>query len=157
MIEYLIEYLSKLVNVNFLQLGLSENVVEALVRGSLLLHILRLFAVDPRGLHEFLEQGIGVVRSTGQFGMELRSHEERMICNLEDLHDFLVRRHTREDHTVGLNHLAVLVVEFVPVPKPLYYMVFFVAFVCHGTMLNLHVMAAKPHCPPHAGQFSLLG
>ena len=37
MIEYLIEYLSKLVNVNFLQLGLSEKVVEALVRGSLFL------------------------------------------------------------------------------------------------------------------------
>jgi len=33
----LIEYLSKLVNVNFLQLGLSEKVVEALVRGSLFL------------------------------------------------------------------------------------------------------------------------
>ena len=40
MIEYLIEYLSKLVNVNFLQLGLSENVVEALVRGSLFLVVL---------------------------------------------------------------------------------------------------------------------
>ena len=40
MIEYLIEYLSKLVNVNFLQLGLSENVVEALVRGSLFLVML---------------------------------------------------------------------------------------------------------------------
>jgi len=37
MIEYLIEYLSKLVNVNFLQLGLSEKVVEVLVRGSLFL------------------------------------------------------------------------------------------------------------------------
>ena len=40
MIEYLIEYLSKLVNVNFLQLGLSEKVVEALVRGSLFLVVL---------------------------------------------------------------------------------------------------------------------
>ena len=40
MIEYLIEYLSKLVNVNFLQLGLSERVVEALVRGSLFLVVL---------------------------------------------------------------------------------------------------------------------
>ena len=40
MIEYLIEYLSKLVNVKFLQLGLSENVVEALVRGSLFLVML---------------------------------------------------------------------------------------------------------------------
>ncbi len=40
MIEYLIEYLSKLVNVNFLQLGLSENVVVALVRGSLFLVVL---------------------------------------------------------------------------------------------------------------------
>ena len=40
MIKYLIEYLSKLVNVNFLQLGLSENVVEALVRGSLFLVVL---------------------------------------------------------------------------------------------------------------------
>jgi len=37
MIEYLIEYLSKLVNVNFLQLGLSEKVVKVLVRGSLFL------------------------------------------------------------------------------------------------------------------------
>ena len=35
MIEYLIEYLSKLVNVNSLQLGLSEKVVEALVRSSM--------------------------------------------------------------------------------------------------------------------------
>ena len=35
MIEYLIEYLSKLVNVNSLQLELSEKVVEALVRSSL--------------------------------------------------------------------------------------------------------------------------
>ena len=42
MIEYLIEYLSKLVNVNFLQLGLSEKVVEALVRGSLFLVVLSL-------------------------------------------------------------------------------------------------------------------
>ncbi|MEE3266779.1 MAG: mechanosensitive ion channel domain-containing protein [SAR324 cluster bacterium] len=40
MIEYLIEYLSKLVNVNFLQLGLSQKVVEALVRGSLFLVVL---------------------------------------------------------------------------------------------------------------------
>ena len=40
MIEYLIEYLSKLVNVNFLQLGLSEKVVEALVRGSLFFLVL---------------------------------------------------------------------------------------------------------------------
>ena len=40
MIEYLIEYLSKLVNVNFLQLGLSEKVVEALVRGSFFLVVL---------------------------------------------------------------------------------------------------------------------
>ncbi|SUZ61650.1 uncharacterized protein METZ01_LOCUS14504 [marine metagenome] len=36
----MIEYLSKLVNVNFLQLGLSEKVVEALVRGSLFLVVL---------------------------------------------------------------------------------------------------------------------
>jgi miniconductance mechanosensitive channel len=40
MIEYLIEYLSKLVNANFLQLGLSEKVVESLVRGSMFLVVL---------------------------------------------------------------------------------------------------------------------
>ena len=40
MIEYLIEYLSKLVNANFLLLGLSEKVVESLVRGSLFLVVL---------------------------------------------------------------------------------------------------------------------
>ena len=40
MIEYLIEYLSKLVNANFLQLGLSEKVVESLVRGSMYLVVL---------------------------------------------------------------------------------------------------------------------
>ena len=40
MIEYLIEYLSKLVNANFLLLGLSEKVVESLVRGSLFLVML---------------------------------------------------------------------------------------------------------------------
>ena len=40
MIEYLIEYLSKLVNANFLLLGLSEKVVESLVRGSMFLVVL---------------------------------------------------------------------------------------------------------------------
>ncbi|MBC8219891.1 MAG: mechanosensitive ion channel [Proteobacteria bacterium] len=40
MIEYLIEYVSKLVNVNFLQLGFSEKVVDALVRGSLFIVVL---------------------------------------------------------------------------------------------------------------------
>jgi miniconductance mechanosensitive channel len=40
MIEYLIEYLSKLVNANFLLLGLSEKVVESLVRGSMYLVVL---------------------------------------------------------------------------------------------------------------------
>ena len=40
MIEYLIEYVTKLVNVNFLQLGFSEKVVDALVRGSLFIVVL---------------------------------------------------------------------------------------------------------------------
>jgi miniconductance mechanosensitive channel len=40
MIEYLIEYVTKLVNVNFLQLGISEKVVDALVRGSLFIVVL---------------------------------------------------------------------------------------------------------------------
>ncbi|MEZ7974974.1 MAG: mechanosensitive ion channel [SAR324 cluster bacterium] len=40
MIEYLIEYVNKLVNANLLQLGFSEKVVDALVRGSLFIVVL---------------------------------------------------------------------------------------------------------------------
>ena len=40
MIEYLIEYVNKLVNANLLQLGFSEIVVDALVRGSLFIVVL---------------------------------------------------------------------------------------------------------------------
>ena len=40
MIEYLIEYVTKLVNVNLLLLGFSEKVVDALVRGSLFIVVL---------------------------------------------------------------------------------------------------------------------
>ena len=40
MIEYLIEYVNKLVNANLLQLGFTEKVVDALVRGSLFIVVL---------------------------------------------------------------------------------------------------------------------
>jgi len=40
MIEYLIEYVTKLVNVNFVQFGFSEKVVDPLVRGSLFILVL---------------------------------------------------------------------------------------------------------------------
>ena len=40
MIEYLIEYVNKLVNANLLQLGFSEKVVDALIRGSLFIVVL---------------------------------------------------------------------------------------------------------------------
>ena len=40
MIEYLIEYLSKLLNENIFQLGFSEDAVEAIVRSSMIIVVL---------------------------------------------------------------------------------------------------------------------
>ena len=60
MIEYLIEYVTKLVNVNFLQLGFSEKVVDALVRGSLFIVVLCLswftFKIAQGPLNRSLER-----------------------------------------------------------------------------------------------------
>src|SRR4051812_14510335 len=72
-----------------------------------------------RGLHETPEQRVSLCRLRLELGVTLHRQEPRVVAQLDHLDELAVWAEAREEHAVGRELLAVLVVELVAVPVPL--------------------------------------
>src|SRR5207302_2550798 len=80
-----------------------------------------------------------------EFRMELAAEEPRMIRQLNDFHEILVRRDARNDQTVFGKHLLELPIEFVPMTMPLGNDVRFVNTIGQRTRLEVGRVRAQSH------------
>ena len=86
------------------------------------------------GLDEALEQGMGLVRFAAKFGMKLRSDEEGMVRQFNHLDQLAIGTGARDQHAMGRELLAILVVELVAVPVPLLHLQAAVRLMCLASL-----------------------
>src|SRR5712692_3570064 len=75
--------------------------------------------VRERGLHEAGEERVRFPRTRAELGMELTRHEERVLGDLDDLDELLLRPHPGHPDPALLELAQVVVVHLVPVAVPL--------------------------------------
>lgn len=82
------------------------------------------------------EQGVRCVGFALELGMELGGDEERVVGDLNDFDQLIVRGCARENHAGGFVHFPVLVVKFVPVTVAFRYLRFPVEGIGEGVGLD---------------------
>ena len=106
---------------------------------------------------ELPEQRRGAFGPRLELGVELRRHEERVVAQLDHLHEALVRGRPADDQAGGLEPPAQEVVDLVAVA---------VALVDHGVavdlprprpLVHLDRVSPEPHRAAHVGDLLLLG
>src|SRR2546426_6221494 len=88
--------------------------------------------------------------------MELSSHVEGMLFELEDLRPPPPVAECRESQPLLLQPWKVRLVQLVPVPVPLSYLLRTVHVVCSARPLDEHVVPSEPHRPAELRNLSLL-
>ena len=111
---------------------------------------------SERGGHELPEHGLGPVRARLELGVVLRGHEERVIGQLDDLDQAVVRRRPAEHEAVVLEAPAQQVVDLVAVAVALVDHGLVVGRAGTGRVVELHRVGAEAHRPAHLVDLLLL-
>jgi hypothetical protein len=103
-------------------------------------------ALSPQSsAHECTEQGVWPVGPRCELGMELGCHEPRMIPQLHDLDQTLIRRQAAQNEALAGERFPIGVVELVAMAVPLPHLGHPVGFVCLRPFQNLAGVRPQPH------------
>src|SRR5207245_2075373 len=108
------------------------------------------------GLHKGTVDGFGSLGSADVLGMELSTHEEGMLFELENLRPPPAVAECRVAQPLLLQPWKVRLVKLVSMPVPLSYLLRTVYLVSPARPLDVHIMPSEPHRPAELRHFPLL-
>src|SRR5208283_2546561 len=88
--------------------------------------------------------------------MELAAHKPWVIFQLNNFHQFSIRRGAAYFESFAAEECTIVIVEFIPVPVPFRYLFRSVSLVCIRPFFKDAGVSAQSHGPAHLGVFGAL-